>query len=280
MPVIVAETLDAACAALAARPGATLLAGGTDLMVGVNAGTARPDDVIAIGRLDELSRYDHDGQQLTIGSAVAYAALMDEPIAELAPVLAQAARSVGSPQIRNAGTLGGNLGTASPAGDGTTALVALGGTVELVSTSGRRQVDLADFVTGPRRTQRRPDEIIESVTVPILDGPQEFLKVGTRNAMVIAVASAALVVDRSRRQVRLALGSVGPRPIRCTEAEAHAAATVDWDAFRSDPDAAIEFGRLAAAAARPIDDHRSTAAYRRHAVQVIARRAFERAFVR
>lgn len=278
MPVVVPDSLEVACQELAARPGAELLAGGTDVMVGINAGTRRPDDVIAIGRLLRWSSY---GEHVaTIGAGVTYTALMAEPFASLTPVLAQAARSVGSPQIRNAGTLGGNLGTASPAGDGTTALVALGGTVQLESVAGRRSVDLAEFVTGPRRTLRRPDEIITSVSVPVTPGPQEFLKVGTRNAMVIAVASAALVVDVAGREVRLCLGSVGPRPIRCTEAEAQAVEAVDWSERRATPEAAATFGRLAAAATRPIDDHRSSAAYRRHAVEVIARRAFERAFVR
>jgi len=269
MTVLVPATLDDACAALAARPGATVLAGGTDLMVGINAGRARPTDVVAVGRLPELRAWSRDRDELVLGAGVTYRELLEPSLAALVPVLAQAARSVGSPQIRNAGTLGGNLGTASPAGDGVVALVALGGTVQLRSADGERSIDLASFVTGPRRTERRPDELIVSVRVPVLDAPQEFLKVGTRNAMVIAVASAALVVDGEA--VRLALGSVGPGPIRCVQAEAYAAS--------GGRDPAV-FGSLAAEAARPIDDHRSSAAYRRRAVEVIARRAFERAVVR
>jgi CO/xanthine dehydrogenase FAD-binding subunit len=278
VPVLVPDTLEEACAALAAHPGATLLAGGTDLMVGVNAGRTRPDDVVAVGRLAELRGWQRDGDHVVLGAGTTYTQCMAEPLASLVPVLAQAARSVGSPQIRNAGTLGGNLGTASPAGDGTTALVALGGTVKVRSVEGERDLDLATFVTGPRRTERRPDELIVSVRVPVLDGPQEFLKLGTRNAMVIAVASVALVVDVG--SVRVAMGSVGPGPVRVTEAEAFAASAVDWTTGSAAAGAADEFGALAAAASKPIDDHRSSAAYRRHAVEVLATRAFRRAFVR
>ncbi len=278
MPVLVPDTLDEACAALAAHPGATLLAGGTDLMVGINAGRTRPDDVVAVGRLAELRGWRRDGDHVVLGAGLTYTECLAEPLASLVPVLAQAARSVGSPQIRNAGTLGGNLGTASPAGDGVTALVALGGTVTVRSVEGERTLDLATFVTGPRRTERRPDELITAVRVPVLDGPQEFLKLGTRNAMVIAVASVALVVAPDA--VRLAMGSVGPGQVRATEAEAFAASVVDWANGTASAEAAQDFGLLAAAASKPIDDHRSSAAYRRHAVEVLARRAFTRAFVR
>jgi CO/xanthine dehydrogenase FAD-binding subunit len=276
VPVLVPDTLEEACAALAAHPGATLLAGGTDLMVGVNAGRTRPDDVVAVGRLAELRGWTRDGDHVVLGAGTTYTECLADPLASLVPILAQAARSVGSPQIRNAGTLGGNLGTASPAGDGVTALVALGGTVRVRSVDGERDLDLATFVTGPRRTERRPDELIVSVRVPVLTGPQEFLKLGTRNAMVIAVASVALVVEPGA--VRVAMGSVGPGPVRATEAEAFAASAVDWATGSAPATAAAEFGALAAAAARPIDDHRSSAAYRRHAVEVLARRAFTRAF--
>jgi CO/xanthine dehydrogenase FAD-binding subunit len=278
--VLVPDSLDVACEALAEWPGSTLIAGGTDLMVDLNAGRSRPDTVVAIGRLAELRAWSVSGDQVTIGAGVSYRTMLQEPIASVAPVLAHAARSVGSPQIRNAGTLGGNLATASPAGDGIVASVALGGTVTLQSAAGSRQVDLSDFVTGPRRTARRADEVIVAIRLPVCRGPQEFLKVGSRNAMVIAVASAALVVDPARRVVRLVLGSVGPGPVRCTDAAAFAAEAVDWDTLTATPESAREFASLAVRAATPIDDHRASAAYRRRAVEVIARRAFERSFVR
>ena len=278
MPVLVPETIDEACAALDRNPDALLLAGGTDVMVGMNAGRIRPHHVIAIGRLGSWQWFSHGPDSLSIPAGLSYARLMDEPFASGAPVLAQAARTVGSPQIRNAGTLGGNLGTASPAGDGVAALVALDAQIGLRSVDGHRSVPVTELVTGPRATSRAPNEIIESISVPILEGPQEFLKVGTRNAMVIAVASAALVVDAHAREVRLALGSVGPTVLRCHSAEAFAVGAVDWSTLTAPDGSAAEFGRRAAADARPIDDHRSTAAYRRRAVEVTARRAFERAF--
>lgn len=259
MPVLLPDTIDAACEALAAHPGATLLAGGTDLMVGVNAGRVRPEHVVAVGRLAELRGWRRERDSIVIGAGTTYADCLDPALAVLAPVLAQAARSVGSPQIRNAGTLGGNLGTASPAGDGTTALVALGGTVTLRSVDAEREVELDGFVTGVRTTVRRADELIVSVRVPVAAGPQEFLKVGTRNAMVIALASMALVRGPDG-SVRAALGSVGPAPVRVDHDGGEVASFVD----------------AVTAAVRPIDDHRSTADYRRHAVAVLARRAFER----
>jgi CO/xanthine dehydrogenase FAD-binding subunit len=279
VPVLVPETLDEACAALDSHPDATLMAGGTDLMVGINAGRVRPGHIIAIGRLNASKWFNISERAVTFDAGMPYSAMTKGHLADLVPILAQAARTIGSPQIRNAGTLGGNLGTASPAGDGVAALVALDAHVSLRSVGGTRTVAAADFVTGPRATVRAPNEIITHISVPVLHGPQEFLKVGTRNAMVIAVASAALVVDPSERVIRLALGSVGPKVLRCPAAEEFATAHVDWDSLRSDGESAAEFGRLAATEARPIDDHRSTAAYRRHAVAVIARRAFERAFV-
>jgi CO/xanthine dehydrogenase FAD-binding subunit len=278
VPVVVPESLDEACDALDRHPDAMLVAGGTDVMVGVNAGRVRPDHVIAIGRLTGTPPYDIRSDAMDLSATMTYTAMTREPVASAAPVLAQAARTIGSPQIRNAGTLGGNLGTASPAGDGVAALVALGADVVLRSVDGSRSIPVDAFVTGPRATLRAPNEIIESIRVPIVRGPQEFLKVGTRNAMVISVASAAFVVDPAARTVRLALGSVGPTVLRCPDAEAFAATAADWDAMTAPADAAHEFGRLAAATARPIDDHRSTADYRRRAVEVIARRAFERAF--
>jgi CO/xanthine dehydrogenase FAD-binding subunit len=270
-------SLDAALDALASEPGAHVLAGGTDLMVEVNHGGRRPDAVVAVGRVGELRGWglEADGV-LRIGAGVTYTDLMGSGLATLAPGLADAARTVGSPQIRNAGTIGGNLGTASPAGDTLPVLAALDAEVDLVSVDGPRRLPLADFITGPKRTALRPGELITAVRVPpaVAGDTQEYLKVGTRNAMVIAVASCAVVVEPAARRVRVGLGSVGPRPLRATDAEAWAEHHVDWDAGAvDDPE---EFGRLVAEAARPIDDHRSTEVYRRHAVAVLAKRGLLR----
>jgi CO/xanthine dehydrogenase FAD-binding subunit len=279
MSVTIARTVDDACAALAERPDALLLAGGTDLMVGVNRGQVRFDDVVVLDRVDELRGWRREGDELVLGAGLTYAEMVRGEIPTLVPALAQAARTVGSPQIRNAGTLGGNVATSSPAGDTLPVLTALDATIDLRSSQGTRQLPISRFVTGVKQNALEPGELIEAVRVPVLDGPQEFLKVGTRNAMVISVVSLALVVDRSGRNVRVGLGAVSPVPLRAVEAEAHVAGCIDWDTG-SVPDTADvdRFAALVAGAARPIDDHRGTAAYRSHAVGVLARRALLRAF--
>lgn len=286
MTVLVPTSLDEAISGLAAHAGATLLAGGTDLMVEVNEGHRRfpwPGDdvaVIALDRVPELSSWTHDpaAGTLTIGAGVTWAEIEDAPLRDLVPALAEAARTVGSPQIRHAGTIGGNLATCSPAGDGLPVLAALDAVVALASASGRRTMPVGEFMVGVKRTALQPGELIESITVPLLDGWQGYSKVGVRNAMVIATASACVATDVPSRSVRLALGSVGPTILRCPEAEQFAIANVDWDQRSVGADVAAEFGSIAAATSRPIDDHRSTAAYRRHAVGVMARRLLERAF--
>ncbi len=279
MTVLIPRSIDEACAALDAHGDAMLLAGGTDLMVAVNAGRARPTTVVALDRVDGLRSWSRDGSALTLGAGLTYADLAEPALAALVPALAQAARTVGSPQIRNAGTLGGNVATASPAGDTLPVLAALDAVVMVRSSLGEREVPFATFCVGPKQTALVPGELIVGVRVPVLDGPQEFLKVGTRNAMVISVASVAALVDLSGRIVRVGLGSVGPTILRAPEAEAWVVDHLDWEARRvPDPRTAATFGELVADAARPIDDHRSTAAYRRHCAGVLARRALLRMF--
>ena len=279
-PTHLADALDA----LAAQPTALVLAGGTDAMVEINMGHRRPNAGVSVGRIPELRSWSYevssDGTspaRLRIGAGVTYAEIETEPLCTWVPALGQAARTVGSPQIRHAATLGGNVATCSPAGDGLPVLAALDAEVHLVSATGSRSMSFDQFMTGPKRNALLPGELIEAVSVPVFRGWQGYAKVGVRNAMVISNAGACLAVD-DNGGVRLALGSVGPTIIRCAEAESFAASVVDHSG-RSVTDAnAVEFGRLAAAASRPIDDHRSTAEYRRHAVAVLARRLLRRAF--
>lgn len=281
MPVLLPRTVDDATAMLVDEPQATLLCGGTDVMVEVNDGHRRPDrSVMMVNRIAELRSWSHDpaAGTLTIGAAVTYSELMQEPLSALLPALAEAARTVGSPQIRNAGTLGGNLGTCSPAGDGLPVLAAADAVVELASASGRRSMPVAAFMLGVKRTALQPGELVVSVTLPVARGWQGYAKVGVRNAMVIAVASACLVVDEPSRRLGMALGSVGPTVLRCPEAERELAAAVDWEFGTVEPAALRRFGELAASESRPITDHRSTAEYRRHAVRVLAQRLARRAF--
>lgn len=280
MAVIVPRSLPDALRALADAPDATVLAGGTDLMVEINGAHRRVTDVVAVNRVAELCSWRHDAAagQLFIGAGVTYDEISRSPLAEWVPALAQAARTVGSPQIRHAATIGGNLGTCSPAGDGLPPLAALDAQVHLASLDGERVLPFAEYMIGPKRTARRPGELIVGVTVPVLQGWQGYSKVGVRNAMVIATASAALVADTAGGSVRIALGSVGPTILRCPVAEAFAAANVDHAAGAVSDDAVAEFASLVRDAARPIDDHRSSAAYRRHAVGVLAARLLRRAF--
>ncbi|MHB1130393.1 MAG: FAD binding domain-containing protein [Ilumatobacteraceae bacterium] len=281
MTVVIPTTLSEALAALATMPDAHLLAGGTDLMVEVNFNRRKPTDVIALRKVEELSHWsiNPDGTLLTIGAGLPYAAMEQGIIAKLVPALAQAARTVGSPQIRAVGTLGGNLGTCSPAGDGLPVLSALDAVIHLQSSSARRDLSVHDFMVGVKRTTRAAHELITGVTVPVLTGWQGYTKVGVRNAMVIAVASACLAVDTTASNVRLALGAVGPTVIRCRETEAWLATQHDISsAAQVSAALAKEFGDRAALEARPIDDHRSTAVYRRHAIAVLANRLLQRAY--
>lgn len=255
------KTLDEAVAAVAA--GALPLAGGTDLMVEANFGHIRPDHIVGLRKVDELEELE--GRR--IGAAVTWRRLeIDGPRA-----LAQAARTVGSPQIRNAGTIGGNLATASPAGDGHPFLAAVDAGIELASPSGRRVIAWHEFFTGVKQTAMADDELISAVVLPE-DIPErhEFAKVGVRNAMVISTVC-AVVTRRDDGRTTVGLGSVAPTPIRAPLAEEMISSIAEPS--ESDLD---EFARLVSEESRPITDHRSTEAYRRHAAGVLCRRLLER----
>lgn len=265
--------LDEALRLLAAHPEAVPLAGGTDLMVAVNYRHTRPAAMLDLTGLADLREWTDEGDAIRIGSGVPYARIVAE-LATVLPGLAAASRTVGSPQIRNRGTLGGNLATASPAGDGHPPLLATGAAIEIASAAGRRTVPVAAFFTGPKRSVLAPGELITAVTVPKATGPQQFLKVGTRNAMVIAVCSLAVALDLDERRLGTGIGSAGPTPLTAPEADR---IELPWSRPGLFNDAlAEEFGRRVAAAARPIDDVRGTAAYRRHALAVCAARALRR----
>lgn len=360
MNVKVARTLSEVCELLAENPEAEVLAGGTDFMVEVNYRHRSPKAVVAISGVRELagwrveegssSEVGADGSRdsdvsagdgdakvdagdaarygtLWIGANLTYTEMANPDFARLLPALTQAARTVGSPQIRNAGTIGGNLGTASPAGDTLPVLAALDAKISLCSTEGSRELALSDFITGPKQTALRQGEIIEGVRVPLAampvgatgggarekeggDGRQgssdslhrneavnrsddgssgsnidssigrgEFLKVGTRNAMVISVAGLALIARHDIHKVCVGLGSVAAVPVRPTEAEEWISPRLDWQQRSPlDPSDVETFGEMVAQAASPIDDHRSTAVYRSHAIGVMAKRALVRTF--
>ena len=280
MAVALPISLEHAVDTLVADPHATVLAGGTDLMVEVNEGARRLAAVVSLRRVAELREWHLTDDEVVLGAGVSFAAVASAELARALPALTAAARTVGSPQIRNAGTIGGNLATASPAGDTLPVLVALGASVDLVGPSGWRSLAVRDFLVGPKRTALRRNELIARVRVPRWRGPQEFMKVGTRNAMVIAVASLAFAVDLDSRRVGVALGSVGPTVVAATEAAGWLAERLTWSAHGvalADTSDVDRFAAAVAAVSTPIDDHRSSAAYRRLAVEVLARRALRRA---
>ena len=260
MDVLTPRTFDEALVLKAQTPEAVPIQGGTDLLVELNFDRRRPGTIINLNEVAELRGWVRENGTLRLGAGLTYMEVETGPLAALLPALAEASRTVGSPQIRNRGTIGGNLGTASPAGDALPPLLVEEAELELASVRGVRTMALADFLLGPKRNALEPDELIAAVRITPSGGPQTFMKVGPRNAMVIAVCSLAVCVDREEGQVRAAFGSAGPVPglVRCPLAEA-----------ASLPERVVE-------AASPIDDVRGTAAYRRHALGVLARRALDR----
>jgi CO/xanthine dehydrogenase FAD-binding subunit len=278
MDVYLPRTLEEALETKAAHPEAVPIAGGTDLMVELNFDRRRPEAMMDICRLTELQLWEVDGGTAFLGSGVTYSRIMRE-LPTFTP-LVQASRSVGSPQIRNRGTVGGNLGTGSPAGDSLPVLAAYDAAVDVTSAArGIRTVPWNEFVVGVKRTTLEPDELILGARWTVTRGPGSYSKIGTRNAMVISMAGLGLVLDEDTRSVRVALGSVAPTIVRAPEAEALAAQAMQEAGLWDDPQGTLrertlsEFGDLVVSATSPIDDVRGTAAYRRHACAVLARRA-------
>jgi CO/xanthine dehydrogenase FAD-binding subunit len=273
------RTLDEALQMKSRHPEALPIAGGTDVMVEVNFGRLRPSAFIDVSALPELQVCDRENGQPVLGAGVSFTRIIHD-MDRFQP-LVQASRSVGSPQIRNRGTLGGNLGTASPAGDALPVLAAYEAMVSLAGAGGRRSVPLSDFLLGPKKNVLRPDELIVDTRWRTVRGPGSFSKIGTRNAMVISVAGLVLQVDEEARRVRVALGSVGPTVVRAKAGEDFISQAMDesgvWrDPSRALPDTAVRhYAELVAASARPIDDVRGSAAYRRHAISVMAERALK-----
>jgi CO/xanthine dehydrogenase FAD-binding subunit len=265
-----------ALAAKAEHPDAVPIAGGTDVMVEINFGHRRPAYLLDLTRIGELQEWEADAGTVRLGASVPYARIITE-LRPALPGLALAGRTVASPQIRNRGGVGGNLGTASPAGDAHPALLAGGGAVEAVSVRGTRMIPVDDFYTGVKRNALAPDELIRAVHLKKASGPQQFAKVGTRNAMVIAVCAFGLALHPDTRTVGTGIGSAAPTPVRARAAEEFLAAALEegghWDDRSPLPPAvAGQFAELVAGAASPIDDVRGTAGYRRHALRVLARR--------
>jgi CO/xanthine dehydrogenase FAD-binding subunit len=258
--VLTPRTLDEALRMKAEQPDAWPIQGGTDLMVALNFDRGRPPALLNLNEVNELRGWSRENGALRLASGLTYTEAMRDELADLLPALAEASRTVGSPQIRNRGTIGGNLGTASPAGDALPPLLVESAEVECASAErGPRRVPLGEFVTGVKRNALEPDELITAVWVTPSGAPQTFMKIGPRNAMVIAVVSLAVSAGD---ELRASFGSASPRPVVVTARR----------------DEAESFPERVAAAASPIDDVRGTAAYRRHALRVLTERALERTF--
>jgi CO/xanthine dehydrogenase FAD-binding subunit len=258
MEVLTPRSLEEALRIRAARPDALPIQGGTDVMVELNFDRARPAALLNLNEVQDLRGWSREKGTLRLGSGLTYTEAMQ--LAEPLRALAEASRTVGGPQIRNRGTIGGNLGTASPAGDALPPLLVYGAEVELAGPKGSRRLPLEEFLVGPKRNALAEDELIVAVHVRLLGSRQTFMKVGPRNAMVIAVVSLAMCVDEERNEIRASFGSAGP-----------VAGLV-----RAPLEEADDLPQRVAEAASPIDDVRGTARYRRHALQVLTSRALVR----
>ncbi|MDQ6692584.1 MAG: FAD binding domain-containing protein [Candidatus Dormibacteraeota bacterium] len=277
MDVLQPRTLEEALGQKAAYPGALALNGGTDIMVEINFGRARPETIIDVSRLQELKQANRDNGHWVLGAGTTYTDVIRQ-MSEVKP-LVEASRTVGSPQIRNRGTVGGNLGTASPAGDALPVLAAFDAEVILANRNGRRTVPWNEFLKGPKKTSIAPDELIVATRWKRVRGSGSFSKIGTRNAMVISLVGFCLVIDEDARRVRVALGSVAPTIVRATDGEDFISRVLDEAGAWDDPSRPLpetawdEFATRVAKAAKPIDDVRGTAAYRTHACKVLAKRS-------
>ena len=261
MEVLRPRTLGEALVVRAEHPEALAIRGGTDVMVELNFDRVRPEAMLDLGEVEELGGWSREDGLLRLGAGLTYAEIEQGELAVELPALAEASRTVGSPQIRNRGTLGGNLGTASPAGDALPPLLVDEAEVEVASSArGTRRIALRDFLVGPKRNVLEDDELIVAALVRPSGASQTFMKVGPRNAMVIAVCSLAVAADRERGEIRASFGSAGPVP---------GFVRVALEDSGDLPDAVAE-------ACSPIDDVRGTADYRRHALRVLARRAVDR----
>jgi CO/xanthine dehydrogenase FAD-binding subunit len=265
--------------AKAAYPEAVPIFGGTDVMVEMNFARGRPQAVLDLTRIPKMQEWGEDNGRLRVGAGVTYTRIIAE-LGNKLPGLAMASRTVGSPQIRNRGTVGGNLGTASPAGDGLPPLYVSQAEIEVASMEGSRLVPVSEFIVGPKTNALKENELISAFYVPEAEGPQQYSKIGPRNAMVIAICSFGLALHPKRGKVGACIGSAGPTPIRAGDAENFIQSVLKegrlWESRAQIQESALRrFGEMVASAARPIDDVRGTADYRRHSVGVLARRTLK-----
>ncbi|HET6861179.1 MAG TPA: FAD binding domain-containing protein [Streptomyces sp.] len=286
--VTLPASLDEAVAALTAMPAAVPVAGGTDLMASVNSGQLRPAALVGLGRISEIRGWQYQDGHALLGAGLTHARMGRPDFAALIPALAAAARAAGPPQIRNAGTLGGNIVTGAPTGDALPVLAALEATLVIAGPGGaRRTIPVSHLLAG--REMLGAGELIGFVRVPLLHAPQVFFKATGRTGPGRATASVALVLDPARREVRCAVGAIAPMPLRPMDAERWIASLIEWDADRKlAPEACAAFGEYVAAACIPdpapaVDGGEAPPAllpavlHLRRTVAALARRALGRA---
>ncbi len=273
MPENLEECLD-----MLARHGkdACVLAGGTDLFVLMKARMTTPKFVMPIGHIGRLKVASRSNHTVTLGAGLTHSEIARLDILEDIPCLREAARSVGSPQVRNAGTAGGNLANASPAADLYPPLLALGARLEILRQGGRRTMDLDEFVRGPGMTALMPGEIIGSIVFSKPHGPFHggHEKVGLRNALAVSITSAAVVASAAGRKfqgVRVACGAVAPTPIRMRKVESLLEGEAPSEHLFAEAEA------LAASECDPITDIRATRQYRCRVTGVVVSRLLRQA---
>jgi len=261
-------------------PSAKILAGGTDLLVELKSASHTPQVIVDISRADDLKVIAITDEGLSIGALVTHTEIMRSPlITGMFPALVDAAHTIGAVQTRNLGTLGGNLVTGVPSMDSGPTLIALDALVTIAGSAGRRQIPLAEFFLGPRKTVLKPNELLVEIVIPKqnLGKPAHFLKSGLRKGQALALvnAAASLRVDWDRHVFvapRIALGAVAPTVIRALQAEAY------LEGRAVTPEAMAEAGRIAVSDAKPISDFRASAEYRRELIAVLTRRTLENAY--
>ena len=263
-------------------PAVKVLAGGTDLLADLKFANAShaPRVVVDISRADDLRGIETTEQGLRIGALVTHTEIMRSPvIRDLFPALVDAAHTIGAVQTRNLGTLGGNLVTAVPSMDSGPTLVALDAIVTVVGTEGRRQMPLTEFFVGPRKTVLKPHELLAEIIIPKenVGKPTHFLKFGLRKGQALALVNvaAAFWPDWDKNTFvapRIALGAVAPKVIHASSAESY------LEGKTITPETMAEGGKLAVDDAKPINDFRASAAYRRDLIAVLTKRALEGAW--
>ena len=254
------RSVDQALRSIADDPALVPIAGCTDVFVGLNAGTFPATRFLDLWALEELREIGIRNGAISIGALATHTMIQESTaVTNRVPMLAAACREIGGIQIQNRGTLGGNVANGSPAGDPLPVLAVADAVVDLRSSSGERRVPFTSFFTGYRTTVRRPDELIVAFELPPVDDVQWFRKVGTRAAQAISKVVMAVV---GGERPRIAVGSVAPTVLRCTKTEAALAGGASFD----------DASRVLEEEVQPIDDLRSTAAYRRRVCGNLLRR--------